>query len=312
MHLAQVGPDLRRVGAGRDLVAAQAGEVVARHPLGDVRHGQVGHRPEADGLDLQQVEVPLRRPHDVAVGQHHALGRPRGAGRVDDGGQRLGRDQVECGLEVGGLVVGEDGGREHALGPRRARHQVVAAQRHDGGQFRELVAHDGEALEEPGVLDHRQLGVAVPGQVGDLVGRGRVVDRHRRRPAEHDRQVDDVELGDVAHHQHDAIAGLDPECPQARGRPGHPVGDVAVRVFDPPVAVPGPQGDACAVVADGLQPAAGERLACHGGVDARGLGGGAVELLVGAGHGAPLEWTCRPTTVRVRRDCVSRMASADS
>ena len=92
VDLAGVGGDLRGVRAGGDLEPGHAGQVVAGHPLGHVRHGQVGDEPEAGEVEAQQVEVALGRPHDVAVRQHHALGRAGGPRRVDDGGQHVGRE----------------------------------------------------------------------------------------------------------------------------------------------------------------------------------------------------------------------------
>ena len=118
----------------------------------------------------QQVEVALGGPHDVAVGEHDALGRPGGARRVDDRGQRVGGDEAGRLRQVGGVALGEYRPGHHALAAGRAGDDLGARQGDDAGQLGQLVAHDGEALEEAGVLDHGHLGVAVAGQVGDLVG----------------------------------------------------------------------------------------------------------------------------------------------
>ena len=68
------------------------------------------------------------------------------------------------------------------------------------------MAHLEEALEEVDVLDDRELGVAVSGEVLDLFGRRGVVDRDRRRAEQERGDVGDVELGTVAQHEHDAVA----------------------------------------------------------------------------------------------------------
>ena len=59
------------------------------------------------------------------------------------------------------------------------------------------------------VLDDRDLGLGVAGQVLDLLGRRRVVDAHRRGPQELGRGVEPVEVGPVAHHQQHPLARLD-------------------------------------------------------------------------------------------------------
>ena len=85
---------------------------------------------------------------------------------------------------------------------------------------RELVAHLQDPLEEARVLDDRQLGLGVAGQVLDLLGRRRVVDADRRGPQELRRGVEPVEVGPVAHHQQDALARPAPPAPAGPRRPG--------------------------------------------------------------------------------------------
>ena len=68
--------------------------VVRHHALGDVRHRQVGHDPLADHVltgPLVGQQRRLQHPAQVVVGDHHALGVPGGARRVDDRGQVVGR-----------------------------------------------------------------------------------------------------------------------------------------------------------------------------------------------------------------------------
>ena len=91
---------------------------------------------------------------------------------------------------------------------------------HDVLERGQLGAHLEEALEEADVLDDGDRRIAVAGEVLDLLGRRRVVDRDRRRAEQQHGHVGDVELGPVAHHQHDAVAPPDPELAGARPRPG--------------------------------------------------------------------------------------------
>ena len=265
VDLAGVGADLRRVGARRHLEAAEAGEVVAGHPLGDVGHRQVRDRPEPGRVDAQQVEVALGRPDDVVVREHHALGRARGAGRVDDGGQHVGGQPGGGRVQVDRLGVAE----------HRRRQEVGAGdtggvEQHDHVlERRELVADHGEPLGVAHVLDDGDLGAAVAGQVADLLGRRRVVDGDGRGPAHHDGHVDDVELGDVAHHQHDPVARAHAEGAEAGGGAGHPFGHLAVGDLHPGVAVLGPQRHLAGHGRDRLEPAPGDGLALHLGIEGR-------------------------------------------
>ena len=55
----------------------------------------------------------------------------------------------------------------------------LVAQVHDRAEVRELLADLQEALLESVVFDDGELRLAVGGQVGDLLGRARVVDRDR-------------------------------------------------------------------------------------------------------------------------------------
>ena len=81
----------------------------------------------------------------------------------------------------------------------------------------QTVAHGEHGIEEAAVLDDRDLGSAVPNEELDLLGRRRVVDRDRRCAHEERGDVRDVELGAVAHQQHDPGPPSDPELGE-RGR----------------------------------------------------------------------------------------------
>ena len=139
-----------------------------------------------------------------------------------------------------GVVASRSSRRRRRRARRRASTTPSVSQR---GQ---LGAHLEEALEEPGVLDDRRPPASQwPTRYCDLLGRRRVVDRDRRGAAEERGQVEHVELGPVAQHQHDAVAGADAERPEARrwrgprGRPA-PVGP-----GDPAVAVAPGRRAAC-------------------------------------------------------------------
>ena len=173
---------------------------------------------------------------------------------------------------------GRRGQVDRLVGGERGRRQQVGAgrlcglgQHHDVLEGRQLVPDHAEPLGEPHVLDDRHLGPAVAGQVRHLLGRRRVVDRDGRGPAQHDRQVDDVELGDVPHHEHDPVAGADPEGTQPGGGPGHPVGHLPEGDLHPGVAVPGPQRHPVGNGGDRVEPATGDGLPLDLGVDGRGV-----------------------------------------
>ena len=136
------------------------------------------------------------------LADHHTLRRPRRAGRVDQRGKVIG---------IGGL------GERLQVRPAGAQQDVVG--RHvvgrlvggwvddeDPTQPGKLGSHLQEPLEEPAVLNDRDLRLGVVDEVLQLLGRRRVVDGDRRRPQERGREVGDMELGSVAHHQHHALA----------------------------------------------------------------------------------------------------------
>ena len=219
VHLPQEGGEHGGLGAGRHLDAAAQQHVVRDHPLGDVRHRQVRHDllagevltgPAVDGQER------LHRPHDVVVGEHHALGAPGGARGVDDRRQIVRRADRRCLDQVQRLRVGQRTVADDTLGQLGRCHE-----RHDRVELGQLVTDLEELRQEGVVLDDRHLGRAVAGQVGDLVRRRGVVDGDRGRAEEQHREVQVVELRDVAHHQHDAVPGDDPELTKAgRGPSG--------------------------------------------------------------------------------------------
>ena len=106
----------------------------------------------------------------------------------------------------------------------------------DLAQGRQVLADLEEPLVEPVVADHGHLRLAVTDQVGDLLGRRRVVDRDGCGAAEHAGHVDDVEVVLVAHHQDDPVARPDARGAQARAHAADLVGVVDEGALDPLVA----------------------------------------------------------------------------
>ena len=138
-------------------------------------------RRSSSSVDAVAVQL-LDGVHDVALVEHHALGRARSCPTCRSGWRgrrgrwrrpaRRGRARPSCQQLVGGL---------DALGQRAVdrfdhedRARARAARR----------APSGTSVEEAGVLDDGDLGAGVAGQVRDLLGRRRVVDADRRGPQE--------------------------------------------------------------------------------------------------------------------------------
>ena len=76
------------------------------------------------------------------------------------------------------------------------------------------------ALQEPAVLDHRHLRLAVGGDVLDLLRGQGVVERDARRPGVHGGEVGQQVLDAVAGHDRHEVAPADAEGPKAHRRLG--------------------------------------------------------------------------------------------
>src|SRR5690606_21229512 len=110
--------------------------------------------------------------------------------------------------------------------------------------------------------------LAVPDEEGDLVGGGRVVDRDRGGAEEHGAEVEHVELGDVPHHQHDAVPRPDALAPQPGGGRGDLVGVLAVgQLLEVAVGSLPAQRHDVAVRGHGVEEPTGDRLALHRSVE---------------------------------------------
>ncbi len=230
--LGQVLGDQLGIGAGGDLIAERHPLVVGVHPLRDVRHREVRDEPETGRVDrFETTPEALDGPHDVGVVEHHPLRRPGRARRVDDRREVVGTGGAHGRVEIDRVVA----------------DQLLEGQQVTGGfarlrvddrevpKERQLVADGGDPLPVSAVNDARHR-LAVPGDEGHLFGGGGVVDRHRRRPEQQRGQIDDVELGSVAHHEHDPVAPSDAELAHRPRDPTGPVGVLGPRPSPPPVA----------------------------------------------------------------------------
>ena len=158
----------------------------------------------------------LDRPADVRVVEHHALRLTRRARRVDDGHEVVGLRDVRGAFEIDG--VGTDQRPTTGSSPRARRRPRPCAQVGQRAAHRRAA---GRANSPSSTI--ATWAPAVAGEVQDLLGRRRVVDRDRRRADEERADVGDVELGPVAQEQDDAGARRRPEVGECGGDPSRPV-----------------------------------------------------------------------------------------
>ena len=103
-------------------------------------------------------------------------------------------------------------------------------------QVREFWSDGQDARKEGLILDDRDRRAAVTGQILNLLLGGGVVDGDRRRPEEHHRDVRDMELRTIPHHQHDSVTPRDAQSGQAAGESTGLVGIFGVGHLVPAVA----------------------------------------------------------------------------
>jgi hypothetical protein len=187
------------------------------HLLGDVRERQVRQRCVAVDLAAAAVDQQLRRPRQVGVRQHHALGRTGRARGVDQRRQVGHLDRGEPGVE---RAVRRTLGAAAEIVPRQ--HVVAdrfrAAHHHDPAQQWQLVPPRSDLGELAGVLDDHGVRLAVVDDVLDLVGRARRVDAGRGTAGHHRRVIEDDPLGAIEAEDGDLAAGRKPERDQRARR----------------------------------------------------------------------------------------------
>ena len=149
---------------------------------------------------VELVDGHAELEHEVAVGEHAALGPPGRAGGVDEGGQVVGVAARTALLE---LVVGDVGAE--------AGEDVdgVVGDRPDVVELLEAAAHLGDPRQVLGSLGDDGPGAGVAQDPVDLLGRRGLVDGHGHRAGEPDRVVEERPLVAGLADQGDPVAGLD-------------------------------------------------------------------------------------------------------
>ncbi|EAU63461.1 hypothetical protein STIAU_1845 [Stigmatella aurantiaca DW4/3-1] len=186
------GPDLPEIARHRidgvrevHLGARHQRPMQGEHLLGDVRERQVGQDAGRLHLEVRLLKDRRRRPHQVAVAEHHPLGRPRGSRSVNEGGQGLRREGLDR-VPVRPLVHPHAAPQDvliaqHALRqPLRGLHDNEVTQagqplaQHQGGLQKRLVFHQEDfrltVAEDVLQLFHAAVGVEPDGNASERHG----------------------------------------------------------------------------------------------------------------------------------------------
>ena len=157
---------------------------------------------------LELVDRDAELEHEVAVGEHAALGPPGRAGGVDQGGQveRRGRRTPLLQLLVGDVAAEAAQGVDGVVGDRPDVVEVV--------EVAADLAHPGQVV---GGLGDHGAGAGVAEDPVHLLGRGGLVDRHGDRAGEPDGVVEQRPLVAGLGDQRDPVAGLDAGGDQTLG-----------------------------------------------------------------------------------------------
>ena len=234
VDLHQLGHDLLRV-------AGEVGDPAAEVDRQQLDQQRVGVREREEEVDevalLEHAELAAHVDHlaVVAVREHAALGRPGGAGRVDDRVGVVLADGLAALLELG--LVAAAAPLAQVVERDRVGH-VAAGVDHDHVLERgQVLPHLDDLGHLGGVLadDRHRLGVA--GHPLALAGRVRRVDRDDDGAGARDREVARRPLGARRAQQRDTISGLDAEVDQAAAD----LGDGAAQILEGhavPLAVP--------------------------------------------------------------------------
>ena len=181
-----LAPSSRMSAHGRDLVRELDPAVVGDDAaLGDVRH-RAGTRRcvHARGSTSASVSRRLSSVHaTLRVVEHHALGRPGRARRVDDGREVVAAGPLAAAVSRStGLAARAARPTDSDADARRHAVRPPTTSRRRGSSPRT----SSTRLEVAGVLDDRDRRAAVAGEVADLVRRRGVVDRDRGGAEQHD------------------------------------------------------------------------------------------------------------------------------
>ena len=155
---------------------------------------------------LELVDRDAELEHEVAVGEHAALGPPGRAGGVDQRREVERRGRRTPLLE---LLVGD------VLAERREDVDGVVGDRPDVVELVEVGAHLGQPGQVVGTLGDHGPGRGVAQDPLDLLGRGGLVDGDRDRAREPDRVVEQGPLVAGLADQRHPVAGLDASRDQA-------------------------------------------------------------------------------------------------
>ncbi len=211
LHLAHVGRERLAAGPEVDDVARLERAEHREEPLRDVAERQVGEDLVARSCPVRVAKDPGRVEH-IRVREHGALGRPGGAGRVDDDRRllrvelRRGRRQVER-LRVLQLLPA-------------ARVSVADAARvhdEDVGQVRQVRPNGERLVHLLLVLGDQELRARVAHEVLELGGRARRVDAYDDRADRLRGDVGNEPLRPVLGLDRDPVARSDPAPAQAGG-----------------------------------------------------------------------------------------------
>lgn len=183
------------------------------------------------------------------MGQHHPARCTAGTRGVDD---------------AGGVIAAQSGGPvAHGLvGVRAHRQHLLPIQHGEAGglgQTRRLQADQGGRLAGPGRRRHHPLGQGQgrdddqPGldvfqDVTVIVGGVGDIGRHGDAAGDHDGQIGDGPFGPVFRHQHDAVAGFQPQADQTAGQGQGGVDGLPPRQIMPGAVTLGPQQGAVSQV----------------------------------------------------------------
>ena len=194
-------------------------DVDAEHPLGDVRVGQVGDADVLRAVEAGGAVAALDLEEHVVVGDHHALGVPGGARGVEDRRRLVG---VDAPASAGRprLRAARASARPRSSSSSQVSAPVGASLRARSRRacsIPPVASASAQRATWSAVSSTTTRGLGVPGDVGDLAGGERVVDRHRGGAGVHRADVGEHVLDPVGGHDRDPVAGLHTEVDEGGG-----------------------------------------------------------------------------------------------